>query len=193
LRIPGESRDAWLERFRLNAVSAQDRISAETGQVPTLYAWPYGEFNADVQQVISKLGWYGLGQQSGAAGYDASMTAVPRFPITTGFADIDAFVLRVNSEPLPLRITDGADRLLASGDPAPELLFSMDDDRYSIDSVSCYNSRGDRLAMTRQGAQSRSVRSESPLPAGRSKYTCTAPHRTKSGVFGWYSHQWIVQ
>jgi hypothetical protein len=34
------------------------------------------------------------------------------------------------------------------------------------------------------------VSSPDPLPAGRSKYTCTARHRSENRYF-WYSHLWI--
>lgn len=187
-----ESREDWLERFRRDAVQAQERISAETGTVSTVYAWPYGEYNADVQGVLDELGWYGLGQQSGAAGFDDPMTAVPRFPISSSYADMDAFELRVRAEPLPLQSRNAPDRLLTSGNPAPKLEFRLRDGPYAPNSVNCFNSQGDRLDTQVSGSGTVTVKSPSALPAGRSKYTCTAPHPGKSGVFGWYSHLWIV-
>lgn len=188
-----ESRDAWLARFRLDAVKAQERISAETGTVPTLYAWPYGEYNDDVEQVIADLGWYAFGQQSGAAGYDSSMTAIPRFPIATNYDDMDAFTLRIRSEPLPVEITNAPGRLLDSGNPPPELAFRLDDEFYDVSGVNCFDSAGNRLQKSQPTATAISVRSPSALGRGRSKYTCTAPHRNKQGVFGWYSHLWILR
>lgn len=192
-RLSGESREDWLERFRLDAVQAQERISAETGTVPRVYAWPYGEYNEDVEAVLERLDWYGLGQQSGAAGYTASMTSVPRFPIATNYADDDAFALRVRAEPLPVRITDTPGRLLDSGDPAPVLEFTLEEGPFSLPSVNCYNSRGDRLTVRDAGDGRLSIQSPSALARGRSKYTCTAPHASGGGVFGWYSHLWVVQ
>jgi hypothetical protein len=35
------------------------------------------------------------------------------------------------------------------------------------------------------------IRSRAPLGAGRSKYNCTAPSTSISGVYYWYSHLWI--
>lgn len=192
-RLRGESRDDWLARFRRDAIAAQERISAETGRVPRVYAWPYGEYNEAVEAVIADLDWYGLGQQSGAAGYGSSMTAVPRFPVATNYADDDAFVLRVKSEPLPVTVTDAPGRLLESGDPAPVLEFTLDEGPYRLASVNCFNSRGQRLDVNEAGGGRIEIQSPSPLSRGRSKYTCTAPHPDKGGVFGWYSHLWIVQ
>ncbi len=191
-RLRGESKADWLERFRLDALQAQERISAETGQVPQIYAWPYGEYNAEVEAVIAELGWYGLGQQSGAAGYDAPTTSVPRFPIATNYADEADFALRVRAEPLPVRILDAPERLLDSGDPPPLLRFRLDDGPFRSGAVNCYDSRGERLELASDGSRL-SIQSPTPLGRGRAKYTCTAPHRDKPGVFGWYSHLWIVR
>lgn len=191
-RLRGESKDEWLERFRLDAVQAQERISAETGTVPTIYAWPYGEYNDDVEAVIEALGWYGLGQQSGVAGHDSPLTSVPRFPIATNYASEADFALRARAEPLPVRIEGDGDRLLADGDPAPVLAFRLVDGPFSTAAVNCYNSRGDRLEVRNSGGLL-SIQSPSPLGRGRAKYTCTAPHPQKRGVFGWYSHLWVVE
>jgi len=188
-----ESREDWLERFRQDAVQAQARIQAETGSHPVIYAWPYGEYNAEVQGVLDELGWHGLGQQSGPAGFDDPKTAVPRFPISGSYADMDAFALRVRSEPLPVEVTDAPDRLLATGRPAPTLEFRLRDGPYALDTVDCFNSQGSRLDTETSDSGTVAVRSPSALSTGRSKYTCTAPHQAKSGVFGWYSHLWVVK
>ncbi|MGB5345518.1 MAG: polysaccharide deacetylase family protein [Woeseia sp.] len=189
---PGESRDELLTRFRVDAVTAQTRISEEIGAVPRVFAWAYGEFNADVMQVLDELGWYGVGQQSGAAGYASPLTAVPRYPIATNYSSEKDFAIRVNSEPLPISITKAPDHWLASGDPPPELSFRLANGAFRLSSISCYNSAGDRLFYVQGGNGELTVQSPEPLTSGRSKYTCTAPHSEKKGVFGWYSHLWIV-
>lgn len=192
-RDAGESKREWLARVRGDMVRAQDRISAETGTVPRVYAWPYGEYSEDVQALLDDLGWFGLGQQSGAAGYDDPYTAVPRFPIATNYAADNDFALRVNAEPLPIRLVDPPARLRARKAPPPVLTFSLGEGPFSVSRVNCYNSRGERLDLTRADDDRLRIQSPSALPAGRSKYTCTAPHNRKNGVFGWYSHLWISQ
>jgi peptidoglycan/xylan/chitin deacetylase (PgdA/CDA1 family) len=191
-RDRGETREKWLERFRADALQAQQRIRAETGVVSTIYAWPYGEYNADVERVLDELAWYGLGQQSGVAGYGVSMTAVPRFPISTDFSDEAAFAIRVRAEPLPVEISSAPERLLPRGDPAPKLEFRLQEGPYALEAVDCFDGRGGRLDLKVDSSGTIAVQSSVALAAGRSKYTCTAPHREKSGVFGWYSHLWVV-
>ena len=184
------STDDKLQDFLLDARAAEERIREEVGVAPRVFAWPYGEFNDDVEQGLADLGWYGLGQQSGAAGPYSSLMAVPRFPVSTAHAGLAAFAERVNSEPLPVRLRNPPPRLRADNAP-PSLQLFMDDPRYDIAQLNCFNSSGEPLPVRRLGEHSVEVRADQPLPAGRSKYTCTAPHVAKKGVYGWYSHLWV--
>lgn len=191
LAIPrGGSADDRREYFLLDAKRAEERIRAEVGVAPRVYAWPYGEFNDELEQGLADLGWYGLGQQSGAAGQLSSLTAVPRFPMSMAHAGMAAFAERINSEPLPVKVRNPPPRLRESSAP-PSLQLFLDDPRFSIEQLSCFNNSGERLSMQRLGQHSVEVRAAAPLPPGRSKYTCTAPHVSKKGVYGWYSHLWI--
>lgn len=190
-RGESESLRDQLDALQKDAASAAERIRAETGVAPRVYAWPYGEYNDAVEQVIADLGWYAVGQQSGPAGFDSSLTAIPRFPVSPGFARLDVFEERLNTEPLPLRIRTAPDRLLRNGEP-PTVVFYLDDERFNIDRVNCFSNSGEELKLQHRGDHSFAVTSADPLPAGRSKYTCTAPHNSKPGVFGWYSHLWVV-
>lgn len=186
-----ESKADWLAWLEQDMRTAAERIRAETGVAPRVLAWPYGEYNDTVEQVVADLGWYAVGQQSGAAGHDASLTAVPRFPVSPGFAKIDVFEERLNTEPLPLRIRNAPDRLRESTE-APTVVFYLNDERFDNDRVNCFSNTGEKLTVQHRGSHSFAVTANDPLPQGRSKYTCTAPHKNKKGVFGWYSHLWVV-
>jgi peptidoglycan/xylan/chitin deacetylase (PgdA/CDA1 family) len=191
-RNQGESESAWLARFRDDLVGASNRIKEETDADTRLYAYPYGEFNRDVEEVVADLGLYGLGQQSGAIGPMTPLTSAPRFPISTSFADMDDFTLRVRSRPLPVRVAAPDDRLLEPASTAPQLELVLEDSVYSPESIGCFTSDGSRIDVTWQDRQRFRIQAQSPLPPGRSKYTCTAPWPGESGVFGWYSHLWII-
>lgn len=192
-RLQGESRTSWIARFRDDAVVAANRIETETGVETRVYAYPYGEFNGDAEAVIADLGWYGVGQQSGAIGSATPLTSAPRFPISTGYADADAFALRVHARPLPVRVLEPRERILEPGSPAPRLLLMLEGGPYPPAAIGCFTSDGERIEVTWQDEKRFLVQAPLPLPVGRSKYTCTAPYPGKSGVFGWYSHLWITQ
>lgn len=191
-RSSGETRTAWLTRFRDDLVQASVRIREETGVETRLYAYPYGEYNRDVEEVVADLEMYGLGQQSGAIGTTTPLTSAPRFPISQSFAGINEFALRARSRPLPVSLTAPVDRLLERGSTAPQLELVLEDSEYAPASIGCFTSDGSRIEVTWQDQRRFLIQANTPLPPGRSKYTCTAPYPGESGVFGWYSHLWII-
>jgi peptidoglycan/xylan/chitin deacetylase (PgdA/CDA1 family) len=191
-RLPGENKAGWLARFREDLVAAAQRIEDETGERTTLYAYPYGEFSADVERVIDDLGWYGVGQQSGAIGPETPLTSAPRFPISTSFSGQDDFALRVHARPLPVRVIAPADRVLGRGERAPVLELELTDTIYAPATIGCYTSDGNPIDIRWQDERRFRIQAQSSLDGGRNKYTCTAPYPDETGVFGWYSHLWIA-
>lgn len=191
-RNNGESKAAWLDRFRDDVVQASARIKEETGIETRVYAYPYGEYNLDVEKVVADLGLYGLGQQSGAIGTTTPLTSAPRFPISQSFAGMNEFALRARSRPLPVSVAAPRDRLLEGASAAPQLDLVLEDSLYAPAAIGCFTSDGSRIEVTWQDQRRFRIQAQSPLPPGRSKYTCTAPYPGESGVFGWYSHLWIV-
>lgn len=191
-RPPGESRSAWLARFREDLLTAAQRIADETGSDTRLYAYPYGEFSADVEKVVADLGWYGVGQQSGAIGPETPLTSAPRFPISTSFADQDDFLLRVHARPLPVRVISPVDRLLGAGARAPALELELTSTTYGPETIGCYTSDGSPIEVRWQNQRRFRIQAQSALGGSRDKYTCTAPYPGETGVFGWYSHLWVT-
>lgn len=191
-RNSGESKTTWLARFREDLVQASARIKEETGVEPRLYAYPYGEYNRDVEEVVAELDLYGLGQQSGAIGTTTPLTSAPRFPISQSFAGMSEFALRARSRPLPVSVASPGDRLLERASTAPQLELVLEDSAYAPAAIGCFTNDGSRIEVTWQDQRRFRIQAQSPLPPGRSKYTCTAPYPDESGVFGWYSHLWIL-
>jgi poly-beta-1,6-N-acetyl-D-glucosamine N-deacetylase len=191
-RSSGENKSAWLARFRDDLVQASARIKEETGIETRLYAYPYGEYNRDVEKVVADLGLYGLGQQSGAIGTTTPLTSAPRFPISQSFAGMSEFTLRARSRPLPVSVAAPRDRLLERSSSAPRLELVLEDSVFVPATIGCFTHDGSRIEVTWQDQRRFRIQAQSSLPPGRSKYTCTAPFPGESGVFGWYSHLWIV-
>lgn len=191
-RLEGENKAAWLTRFREDLLAAGQRIEDETGSATKLYAYPYGEFSADLENVVADLGWYAVGQQSGAIGPETPLTSAPRFPISSSFSDREDFALRVRARPLPVRVISPADRLPDSGAGSPVLELELTNTVYDPATIGCYTSDGSPIDVRWQNEQRFRIQARAPLDSGRSKYTCTAPYPGETGVFGWYSHLWII-
>ena len=64
----GESRADWAARLKADLQHSLDRMKAETGQENRMLAYPFGESDQPLRDLVADMGWVGFGQQSGAMG-----------------------------------------------------------------------------------------------------------------------------
>ncbi len=186
------SLDLGATEFIEDALRAAARIDEQLGVAVRVFAYPYGEFDVDLERAVQDLGWYGVGQQSGVVSRYASLYSAPRFPISTQFAALDRFAERVHAHPLPIMVAAPNSRVVRAGDPWPNLVLRVVDAWADAASIRCFTSTGAPLSVTQVGPQSISVAARGAVTPGRSKYTCTA-RVPDSRSYAWYSHLWIAR
>lgn len=187
-----EAESRWRARVRAEIVDAQRRLTDELAQPPPkLFAWPFGEFSPPAQEIVRDLGYVGFGQQSGAFGPDSDFTALPRFPLATGFDSLDSFALKVRSRPLPVRATEPRSGVLGPEVARPELRLTVAPGPYRPEGVRCYaGGRPIRVELEDGTPPVLRVRVDQPIGPGRTKYNCTAP-ASDSATWFWYSFVWM--
>ena len=188
-RLSGEDEAQWQQRMRREIELAQVRLDERLPGVERIFAYPYGEFDEALQTIVRKLGFYGIGQQSGAIGSRSDWTAAPRFPMAAGFAALDQFAIKVNSRPLPVAVLSPTERLISAAKEAPAMRFRLGQGEFSDERLQCYLS-GDKMQLTWLSREERliEIRPAGPVGKGRIKYNCTAPSSRQTGVYYWYSH-----
>ncbi len=189
-----ESRTQWLARIRQDIEQAQQRLTDEIGIAPILFAWPYGEYHPDLQSLLESLGLSGFGQQSGPVWPDADMTALPRFPMAAQYADLEGFITKVNTLPLPVISALPKNPLLPIGVTRPTLQLRLAKGRYSRANLRCYLDGRDDLDLIwpEDMPDTVQVTPRFDLKPGRHRTNCTMPSSQK-GRFHWYSHNWFVR
>lgn len=189
-----ESEADWRRRITTDIGVAQQRITDEIGVAPILFAHPYGEYNPDLVNIISKLGLTGFGQQSGPAWPGASFGALPRFPMAARFAAMPSFKTKVNTLPMPVVSAEPADSLVPLGQWRPSLKLKLKPGSYAQAAVQCYigGSNNVDLNWPEHIADTLIVTPAFDLSPGRHRTNCTMPSAQK-GRFHWYSHNWFVR
>lgn len=191
-----ETKGDWLKRIEheiLNAEKTLENKLPERKQAwrsRRLLAYPYGEYDTDIQRLIEKLDYVAFGQQSGAAGINSDFSALPRFPLSGKYSDHESFKIKLATLPLPI-LNERRNPLLAGDDSTPLLDISFLSDEIDISNLRCFGPDG-TLELHRMSGNRVSTRVNKPLPVGRSRYNCTMPvPGADPERFYWFSQLWI--
>ncbi len=189
-RRTGEDEAAWRARVAADIRHAQRRLEAELGtRVRPFFAYPYGEYDRALAEVVRTLGLVGFGQHSGAMGADSDRRALPRFPAAGRYAALDDFLLKAATLPFPLAWVRPWDPSLRdAGPPAWTVRLRRAPSRWR--ELACYASGQGRIALQwREPGLEFVTRAGRPLAARRSRYNCTVP--TRDGRWRWLSQEWV--
>lgn len=187
-REAGESLADWRIRIKQNILDAEQRIKQETGQNHQWLAYPYGEFNNELETIVEDLGFIGIGQQSGAIGPATKLTRIPRYPAAGQYADLANLSQKLKT--LAFNITDyiAADQQISTNPPTLRLKLEITD--FLPRQLRCYAGT-ETLEPKWLDDNTFEVTASKPANRGRSRYNCTAPSLSKPGYFYWYSQQWL--
>ncbi len=191
---PGETENQWQQRITEDIGLAGTTLFEKTGVAPTLFAYPYGEYSTALQVIVQNMGYFGIAQKSGAVSSGTDFLAVPRFPMSVSYSNMNRFGLSVNSRSLLAKVDEEINPSQQHGQLA-SLSLSLQPDEYRIKQLVCYSATGTALEMISSEASPLQIKVNAPesQPAGRNKINCTAPSNLGKGVFYWFSHQWLVK
>ena len=183
---------AWLDPAaqRTDIDKASARFTAELGDVPELFAYPYGEVSLALRQTVAEAGFTAaFGQHSGASGEYSDSFMLPRFPLNEAYGDMERFRLVANALPLPVDGVTPADPSIATpGGNPPNFGFTVAAPLGNLDALSCFASSGE--AEMTQLDQRIELRFAGALPAGRVRVNCTLP--AAAGRWRWFGTQFVV-
>jgi poly-beta-1,6-N-acetyl-D-glucosamine N-deacetylase len=186
-KTPGESAALWLARVEKEIVDAEANILAETGQSHHLHAYPYGEYDAQIAALLTRLGYVGFGQHSGAINASSDFTALPRFPFSGNYASLKSLIPKANSLAFDVTVVEPSTPLTQEQTPSATLQFNA---AYRFDKLACYvNDQPLQVAAIDKAKRLFRVSSAHPQKGRRFRYNCTAPG--PAGRFYWFALPWL--
>jgi peptidoglycan/xylan/chitin deacetylase (PgdA/CDA1 family) len=192
-QLPNESHLEWQRRISLDIAKAEQRIIEEIGVSNKLFAYPYGENNKALRQLVSELGYIAFGQQSGPVGYHSDLSNLPRFTLSGDYADMEGFTLKVMTVPMATKIK-ADDNPLNHDNNKPRLELSLISPLVHAESLRCFGSLQGRLKLQWNNSEVVMISPEKMIPTGRSRYNCTAIFSEDGNGntrYYWFSHAWI--
>lgn len=168
--------------------SSNQRFLSELGLRPTLFAYPYGEYNLAVIEKVKAAGFTAaFGQNSGIAhGFDGFFE-LPRFALNERYGTMDRLTLAIDGLPLKVNQILPADVVIDNNPPA--LGFTLAKDIANSRQLRCFNSTYGKLSVDRIGPRAE-IRFPDALPQGRARVNCTMPG--PDGRWRWFGKQLLV-
>jgi len=187
-----ETREQWTARVRQDIEKAQLLFEKHLKLTPDLLAYPYGEYNLALAELVQEMGFAAaFCQQSGVIHGTSNLMTLPRFPMGGPYATLKGFREKVHMKPLVVSQENPAEPVIAENNP-PVLELLIDAGDADLGRMNCFVQGDNRCEVAaikdRPGAYR--VTAEKPLTGRRNKYTLTAPNRSGSGWY-WYSQLWI--
>jgi peptidoglycan/xylan/chitin deacetylase (PgdA/CDA1 family) len=103
--------------FEDDLLKAEVLFEEHLGIVPKIYVYPYGEFSADMVEVLKKHDYQiAFAQNSGVMSNGSHPFAVPRFPVAGKYVDMEQFISKVNMHPLKVSKDDQLPIIVAAGE-----------------------------------------------------------------------------
>jgi hypothetical protein len=160
---------------RAEIARATARLGEALGVTPGIFAYPYGEFSLELRNIVADFGFLAaFGQHSGAVSRTADRFALPRFPFSERFGDLDRLRLVINSLPLPATEITPADPLVRPHNNPPLFGFTVAKEISGLAMLDCFAS-GNEARTERLGERRFEVRLAGPIKPGRTRINCTVP------------------
>lgn len=178
--------------FREDLLTAAALFEKHLGEAPGIYAYPYGEWTSDMEQVLKEEGFQGAAvQKSGVFCEITPVYAIPRFPMGGPFATLNGFKNKLSMKALRISEINPGTPFFAQNPPELEIAvipyeISLSQAQFFVDG------KKTKITETIPGDQNPSLvlRAEQKLTDRRTLYTITAPS-TDGKNWHWFSHLWI--
>lgn len=190
--LPGSPRpipERHINEVRADIRESAERLREELGAMPTLFAYPYGEYTLAARDAVAKLGMVAaFGQQSGVAHARQDRLTLPRFPMNESHGSLERFRLAANALPLPVDDVTPNDPVLSAN--PPNLGFTVPGPVDNLDRLACFATGQGRARVEHLDEQRVEVRIADPLSPGRARVNCTLP--ASEGRWHWFGVQFFI-
>lgn len=194
-KLENESTEAWQTRVGQEIDKNQEAIIQHIGKAPKLFAYPYGEYSAELQKIVQQKGYIAFGQQSGAASFNQGWLSLPRFAATGSSANLDSLKTKLYALPFPILSETPASTILDGSNLRPELKLVLAKEDYRTNQLRCYGPNAYLLDTAIKKLPDEQIEititTTRDLHSGRPRYNCTAPHSKENRYF-WFTRQWLM-
>ena len=162
----------------------------ELGSIPPLFAFPYGETNKEIINLLKDYKFkVAFGQHSGVINETSNLYYLPRFSLNERYAEIDRVKFAANAKGLGIYDFIPTDPSISEN--PPYIGFSLLDEKL-VPSIDCFvfDSKGQVEKELFKFNERIEIRLKRKLTEGRSRVNCTA--KGGDNQWRWFGHQFYL-
>ena len=159
----------------------------ELGEIPTLFAFPYGETTTEIIELVKEYKFkVAFGQHSGIINETSNMYYLPRFSLNEKYGELDRVKFATSAQ--GLGVYDFIPENPTIDQNPPFIGFSLLDNK-KVQGLDCFifDSKGQVEREIFKFNERVEIRLGRELSTGRSRMNCTV--KDSSGVWRWFGHQ----
>ena len=179
--------DISIEEVRNEIETSNKIFLKELGEIPTLFAFPYGETTDEIIDLVKEYKFkVAFGQHSGIINETSNMYYLPRFSLNERYGEIDRVKFAASSK--GLGVYDFIPQNPTIKQNPPFIGFSLLDDK-KAQSLDCFvfDSKGQVDREVYKFNERIEIRLSRELSPGRSRMNCTV--KDSDGNWRWFGHQ----
>ncbi len=169
---------------------SQSIIEKNIDFTPTVFSYPYGEFDVEMKNIAKQVGFKAAAaQNSGVIYAGTDLFMCPRFPMSEAYSGLDKFIEKASAKALKI-VKRSPENPYLPADKKPILTLTIDIADLRLDQVQCFVQGGKcSFKIIEKSSDKATITFQSVAPINgrrRTLYTITVPD--KKGVWHWYSH-----
>jgi len=182
--------DLSIDEIRDEIETSNNIFLKELGSIPPLFAFPYGEANEEIINLLKEYKYkVAFGQHSGVINETSNLYYLPRFSLNERYAEIDRVKFAANAKGLGVYDFIPADPTISEN--PPYIGFSLLDEKL-VPSIDCFvfDSKGQVDKELFKFNERIEIRLKRKLTEGRSRVNCTA--KGSDNQWRWFGHQFYL-
>ena len=182
--------DLSIDEVRQEIEISNNIFLKELGSIPPLFAFPYGEANEEIINLLKEYKFkVAFGQHSGVINETSNLYYLPRFSLNERYAEIDRVKFAANAKGLGIYDFIPTDPSISEN--PPYIGFSLLDEKL-VPSIDCFvfDSKGQVEKELFKFNERIEIRLKRKLTEGRSRVNCTA--KGNDNQWRWFGHQFYL-
>ena len=119
------------------------------GYNPSFFSYPFGEYNLDQKNYISKNFEFAFGQHSGVIDLNKDKYELPRFPINEKYGELKRFKEVISYLPLQYKTIKPENKFMDIDENPPKMTIEFFKDQRNLENINCFSNEGSKWRKTK--------------------------------------------